>query len=64
MMTIYLSGGQEIEIEGAEEIKVEYGERFPGTEDPTLICVGKDDIPLAQFRACAVLGFRQKADVR
>ncbi len=59
MFVVYLSGGQEVEVEGGLELRVEVAEQFPGSEEPTVCCAGEDGIVLARFRASAVIGFRE-----
>jgi hypothetical protein len=61
MFVVYLSGGQEVRVEDARDLRVEVAERFPGSDEATVLCVGEDEIVLARFRAGAVIGYREQA---
>ena len=61
MFIVYLSGGQEVAVEGADEMRLELDAPFIGTEDASIMLLG-GGIVLAHFRAGAVIGFREAAD--
>lgn len=62
MLIVYLSGGQEVEVEGATDLRVEHGQQFVGSNDPAILCVGDGEMVLAHFKAGAVIGYREVPD--
>jgi hypothetical protein len=62
MLVVYLSGGQEVRVRDARDLRVEMAEQFPGSNEPTVLCVGADDIVFARFSAGAVIGYREVSD--
>jgi hypothetical protein len=49
-------------VKDARDLRVEMAEQFPGSDEPTVLCVGADDIVLARFSAGAVIGYREVPD--
>lgn len=64
MLIVYLSGGQAVEVAGATDLRVEHGQQFVGSDDPSILCVGDGDLVLAHFRAGEVIGYREVPDPR
>ena len=62
MLIVYLAGGQEVRVPGATDLRVEHGEPFVGSNDPSILCVGDGELVLARFKAGAVIGYREAPD--